>query len=84
MDRAAIVALIEKHLPQLRGVPHDTPLHGGGLIDSFDYVTIIEALESELGIALAPEELTDENFLSVDTIARFIESKCAQHGDRGA
>ena len=41
-------------------------------LDSLDTVTIITEIDGELGVRIPPEEITPENFGSIESIARLI------------
>lgn len=43
-----------------------------GLLDSFDIITFIEAVESEFGIVFNGEDIIPENFLNLDAIEKII------------
>jgi acyl carrier protein len=55
---------------------HDSLL-GTGIIDSMGVMELIVFVESEFGLSVADAEVTKDNFDSVATIARFVESKSA-------
>lgn len=43
-------------------------LIGAGILDSFDIVTIVAEVDAQFGVTIPPEELTPENFRSVQTL----------------
>lgn len=45
-----------------------------GLIDSFEIVNVVMELESTLNIEIDPELVSPENFQTVDTIVKLVES----------
>jgi acyl carrier protein len=53
----------------------ETTLFSSSLLDSVSLVDLIVFVESELGVAIEPEEVMMENFDSVAQILRFAESK---------
>ena len=55
----------------------DDSLLGTGIIDSMGVMELIVFVESEFGLIVGDEEVTKDNFDSVATIARFVESKAA-------
>jgi acyl carrier protein len=57
---------------------NDDSLLGTGIIDSMGVMELIVFVESEFGVAVADTEVTKDNFDSVTTIARFVESKAAE------
>lgn len=46
-----------------------------GIIDSLGFVELVEAVQSRYGLAIDDIEITEENFGSIDAIARFVASK---------
>ncbi len=53
----------------------DDPLLAKGVIDSMGVMEVIGFLTSEFGIAVADEEVTEENLGSLSAIARFVTRK---------
>lgn len=45
----------------------------GGYIDSFELISLIVALSEEFGIEIEVNDITPENFNSVDCIVRMVE-----------
>jgi len=56
----------------------DDALLAKGVIDSMGVMEMIGFLTSEFGIAVADEEVTEENLGSVSAIARFVSGKARQ------
>ena len=52
-------------------LPHD--LVGEGILDSIDIVTLIGEIDEGFGIRVPIEEITPENFSSVEAIYEMIE-----------
>jgi acyl carrier protein len=46
-----------------------------GVVDSLHLVEIIERFQSDLGVAVAGQDLSPENFGSISGMARFLQSK---------
>lgn len=46
----------------------------GGILDSFDIVTIVAEVDGTYGVTIPPEELTPENFYSAQTLYALISS----------
>jgi len=55
------------------------PLLESGILDSLGVLDLVHFAEQEFSIHIADEELTPENFQSVDCISRFVRSKAAQN-----
>ena len=51
----------------------NTGLFSGGLIDSLSVMDLVCFVESEIGRAVPPTDITLENFDSIDRIVRFAE-----------
>jgi acyl carrier protein len=59
----------------VRSLPHDQDLLAADLIDSLGITELVGFLEAEYGIQVGDEDLTPENFSSVDSIAAFVDRK---------
>ena len=46
-----------------------------GIIDSLGFVELVEEVQSRYGILVDDIEITEENFGSIEAIARFVEQK---------
>jgi acyl carrier protein len=55
---------------QVKGVSKDDSLVG--VLDSLAVLGVIGFLESEFGIELSPDDVTDENFESISSISRLV------------
>lgn len=53
----------------------DERLLEGGIIDSMGVLELIGFLEKEFGIAIADEDITEDNLGSVNAVARYVFSK---------
>ena len=51
----------------------DRDLLASGILDSFDIVNLVVALEEALGISIDVEMVTPENFQTADSIIRMLE-----------
>jgi acyl carrier protein len=56
---------------------HDTPLLKTELIDSMGVLTLVGFIEDEFGITVGADDVSTDNFHSLDTITRYVESKLA-------
>lgn len=52
---------------------NETGLIDGGLLDSFDIVSIISELDDEYGVAIRITELKPENFNSAEAIYKLVQ-----------
>lgn len=48
-----------------------------GIVDSLGFVELVEEVQTRYGVTVADTEITEENFGSIDAIARFVERKRA-------
>ncbi len=46
-----------------------------GIIDSLGFVELVEEVQSRYGLSIDDVEITEENFGSIDAIARFVADK---------
>ncbi len=46
-----------------------------GIIDSLGFVELVEEVQSRYGIEIEDVEITEENFGSIDAIAKFVAQK---------
>lgn len=71
---------MEQLLELLKGIRPDvdfeneTELIDDGILDSFDVVSIISALDDEFGVQVRINELDPENFNSVEAIWNLVQS----------
>lgn len=56
-------------------LPHDQDLLAADLIDSLAITELVTFLETSYGIRVGDEDLTPENFKSVDSITAFVTRK---------
>ena len=48
-----------------------------GIVDSLGFVELVEEVQTRYGVVVADTEITEQNFGSIDAIARFVEQKRA-------
>jgi acyl carrier protein len=48
-----------------------------GIVDSLGFVELVEEVEARYGVHVQDVEITEENFGSIDSIARYVEGKRA-------
>jgi acyl carrier protein len=56
-------------------IAHDEDLLAADLIDSLGITELVGFVEERFGIKVADEDLTPDNFRSVDAIAAFVDRK---------
>ena len=75
--RAAIRGWLQENVTGGRDVANDEPLIENGVMTSLQTVELVTFLEDEFNIMIEDEEFDEENFGSVEAIARLVESKAA-------
>lgn len=60
----------------------DYPLIKNHVIDSLGLLQIVTFIENEFEIEVQDEEVASENFESISSIAKLVESKLAERGTR--
>jgi acyl carrier protein len=48
-----------------------------GILDSLGFVELVEEVQSRFGITVEDVDITEENFGSIDSIARYVETRRA-------
>jgi acyl carrier protein len=72
--REKVITLLESIRPDIR--EHlGTDLMAAGIINSLDVMHIVPALEDTFSIELYPEDVSFENFSSVETIADLVKKR---------
>jgi acyl carrier protein len=77
--RARVRAFILQRFPTVaaRNMTDDDSLLDSGVIDSLGVLDLAAFIERELGVQLADDDLTAENFESIATLSRFLAAKRA-------
>ena len=75
--QSTIRKYITEHGSQARDFSDGDSLLEAGVIDSVLMVGLISFLESEYGIRIEDDDMTPENFESINSIVEFIQSKSA-------
>lgn len=78
MMKKTIIQYISNHL--LAGKPNtevsDTEdLLGSGLVDSMGIMKLINFIESEFEVKVPPEDMTIENFMTVQDIEEYLQKR---------
>ncbi len=56
----------------------DQDLLGSGLIDSIGMMTLVAFVEEQFDLSIPPGDLTIENFMTIDAISTYLESRKQQ------
>jgi acyl carrier protein len=75
--RAWLVRTLRDLAPDFTGdITDDTPLSEGGLgLDSLSLIDLLAVMESELGVAMSEDDITDEHFGTVARVLRLMERR---------
>ena len=74
---AEIQGWLRENVTGGRDVSPDEPLIENGVMTSLQTVELVAYLEDTFGIIVEDEEFDEENFGSVEAIAKLVESKAA-------
>lgn len=78
-DTNAVLDVVRRAVNESIGPSSDVdtkePLLQSGLIDSLNLVQIIVAIQSDLGATIEADEINEENFQSIESIAEFVAKK---------
>ena len=75
--RQVIRGWIRESVSASRPLTDATDLIGDGVLTSLQTVELVTFLDERFSIDIDDEEFVEENFRSIDTIARLVESKRA-------
>ena len=62
-------------LVKSRGLEDSSALLEEGVLDSLGILELVDFLQGELDVCVEDDDLTPDNFASIDAIAAFVESK---------
>ncbi|MGB0909846.1 MAG: acyl carrier protein [Nitrospirales bacterium] len=79
-DLERIRKFIIEHIPKARQleIQDDEQLLENGLLDSLGILDVVTYLEEEFGISVSDEELTPDNFQSIQTMSGYVQEKKSQ------
>ncbi|MFA5973158.1 MAG: acyl carrier protein [Lentimicrobiaceae bacterium] len=67
--------IVETTFAPAEQVKNETLIFVEGIFDSMGFISLINFIEESFSIKAKDSELLEDNFESIDAIARFIESK---------
>jgi acyl carrier protein len=73
LSRQSVHSYIESTLLSGSTVAGDQDLLLSGLLDSLSVMTLVSHLEAQRGMQIPPQDITLENFESVDKICDYLE-----------
>lgn len=68
------VANIMKEVKPTKNLENITNIVEGGFIDSFELMLLITMLSDQFGVEISIDEITPENFNSIDAISAMVDS----------
>ncbi len=68
--------------PELLPLTGDSQLIELGILDSLSLLKLSLFLEERFGVTVAAEDLTPDNFATVDTISEYLQQRLQEHGSR--
>jgi acyl carrier protein len=74
LDAASLTAFIRDTLLNGREITSDEDLLLSSLLDSLGVMSLVAFIETQLGATVPPEDITLENFTSVDTILSYLSA----------
>jgi acyl carrier protein len=66
---------LEESFPRVKKVGNDSLLLGSGLLDSLGVLEVVTFLEREFHVAVSDDDLSPENFQTIQSIAAFVRRK---------
>lgn len=72
--KETIIEIIQDLVPDFE-YEEDVKLLDEGILDSFDIVNLVMELNDEFDLDLGVEDVTEENFNSIESIVEMIEDK---------
>ncbi|MCR4893022.1 MAG: acyl carrier protein [Lachnospiraceae bacterium] len=70
--RDSILEILREQRPDV-DFENETQLVSGGVLESFDIVSIVAELDDEFDISIGPKDLVASNFDSVEAITEMVE-----------
>ncbi|MEM1318965.1 MAG: acyl carrier protein [Bacteroidota bacterium] len=73
-----IISYIQEQLQGGNGdetIAPEDDLLGSGIVDSMGMMKLIGFIETEFKLAVPPQDMTIENFMTVAAIAKYVEQK---------
>lgn len=74
---AEIQEWLRENVTGAREVPNDYPLIENGVLTSLQTLDLVMFLEDRFGVTVKDEEMSEENFESIQAIAGLVASKTA-------
>lgn len=65
---------------EITAVGPDDDLLEGSLVDSLGIMRLISFIDGEFGVTVPPEDMTIENFISVNAIVAYLQPRVDLHG----
>jgi acyl carrier protein len=70
---------IVEHFPLAKKIDNQSSLLGNGLLDSLGILEVVEFLEQHFQIPVGDDDLTAENFQSIQTLSAFVRRRSQEN-----
>lgn len=70
--REQIIGILTSLRPEF-DFTEDVNFVEAGMLDSFDIITLVDAIETEFGVVISGSDILPDNFCSINAIANIIE-----------
>ena len=73
-----VKAIIMEHFPlaKKKSISNDDGLLESGILDSLGVLDLVVHLEKEFNVTVADDELVPENFYSITSLTKYVQTKC--------
>lgn len=71
--REQIIRILAEIRPEFDFTQESVNFIEEGMLDSFDIVSLIDSIESEMGVSISGVDVLPENFCDIDAICKTIE-----------
>ena len=68
-----IIKILTELRPEFDFTQNGVDFIEDGMLDSFDMVSLIDSIETEIGVAISGADVLPENFCNIDAICKTIE-----------
>lgn len=71
--REQIISILSELRPEFDFAEEGVDFIEEGMLDSFDVVSLVDSIETEMGVAISGMDVLPENFCTVEAICKTIE-----------
>lgn len=74
--RSLLARVLEQSAEDVRGLPENTPLFGGGLsLDSLTGLELLTGIEQEFGVDIAADDLNLDSLQTIGTLVDYLRGR---------